>query len=147
MRKKRALDIDDLPKDVKEREEPAKVGRPAKPVEAKQQSEEDSEDDDSSDDDALGGLWLDKEDRCRPSVGLSLLLLCECGTVLCKHQAVYCRKRLLQMPELEREMELTRRKESQDDEALLNELRKTRKGDASEQPSEKDVCDLQEPTK
>lgn len=54
-----------------------------------------------------------------------------------------CRKRLLQMPELEREMELTRRKESQDDAELLEQLAKTRKGDASEQPSEKEVCHLQ----
>jgi hypothetical protein len=51
-----------------------------------------------------------------------------------------CRKRLLQMPELEREMELTRRKEHQDDAELLKQLARTRKGDASDQPSEKEVC-------
>lgn len=43
------------------------------------------------------------------------------------------------MPELEREMELTRRKESQDDAELLKELAKTRKGDAMDK-SEKEVC-------
>ena len=59
MRKKRALDIEDLPKDASEREGPATAEPAAKPVEDdKQESEEESEDDDSSDDDALGGLSL-----------------------------------------------------------------------------------------
>lgn len=61
VRKKRALDIEEPPKD---REEPAKVGRAAKPVEEeKQESEEEESEDDSSDEDALGGLYTDKEDK------------------------------------------------------------------------------------
>jgi hypothetical protein len=52
---------------------------------------------------------------------------------------MHCRKRLLQMPELEREMELTRRKESQDDAELLKQLAKKRKGDAANDASESEV--------
>jgi hypothetical protein len=51
-----------------------------------------------------------------------------------------CRKRLLQMPELEREMELTRRKESQEDAELLKQIAKQRKPDGdAEDDSAKDV--------
>jgi hypothetical protein len=77
VRKKRALDMDEFPKNAQGREGsgPAKLSRPAEPVEeAKPESdgEEDSEDD-SSDDEALGGLCLDKEDRFCPCIDVDCL--------------------------------------------------------------------------
>lgn len=96
-----------------------------------EEEDEDDDDEDDDDDDALRGMGLSKEERCAYCVFRLDLLFQECY----KHAPI-CRRRLMKMPELERELELTRRTAADEDAVFMKQLARSGRSHKEAPPAE-----------